>query len=636
MFIASNLLVLFAIAVIILSYSYIIGYPFAKKISSNAAFELSFPLGIAILAITALWINNLLNIGIIQTILIFLLPLGLSFWLNKPTFAFYKEGLLKKSILVLPLLLSFIVASGVCIKVSGSEISLSQPLFDHIKVAVINTIIRDGFPIKNPFTIDPSAGDLFHYYYLFYLLAANIAILFHCSSLNADIILTFIAAFVSILTCFCLLGELLGNSNNRIKAQYILCLFLFSGSIVGLINFISNYKLYKILSTVHPLESWIIQAAWVPQHLLGASCSILALFFLGIKTIKDKYNFFIIVVLIGSGFGFSVWVGGVAFAVVSILLFYDQIRNIEKKKQIIIQWVGVAIASMTLILPVMYNVVCAPTRQSGFPIGFAIYNSSTYGYVVDIFFFFIGALPLWLFVITIGLYFILFQSFTKRFEINCQCKILLFICFSVIFIALVMRSQIASNDLAWRAILFFVLAGSVLLSYYFVEYFTFYNKIFFLLLTLLGFIEPIQFSQLLTYGNGYYLPKPSISELKVINQITNKDDRLLMNGHQNEKFEFWGGNIVSLIMVNRLFCYVNRNFGAAFGPNWANDVFRMDKVVRQFYDGHADENDLALIKQFQCNKIIVTRYDPIWNHIPYHNLKVIYSDNDRKILVFDQ
>lgn len=636
MFIASNLLLLFVLSVILLLYAYVVGYPFAKRLSEFGAFELSFPLGIAISAVTALWINNLFNVGVIQAVFIFLFPLILTFWVNKPSFNCYKIGFLNKPILILPLVLSFIVASGVCIKTNGPEIAISTPLFDHIKVALINTMIRDGFPLKNPFCIDPSAGDLFHYYYLFYLLAANIVLLFHCSSLNADILLTFVAAFISILTCFCLLKELFAGSKNIIKVQYLLCLFLSSGPIVFFIDSISKHKLFHILSQEHPLEAWVVQAAWVPQHLLAASCSILALFFLGVKPIRDRYSFFIVTILIGAGFGFSVWVGGVAVAVVSIFLLCDQIYYRHDKKSVLLHWGCVAIASLVIALPLTYNVTHAPTSHAGFPIGFAIYNTSTHHAFMDLLFFFVGALPLWLFVTTIGLYFILFKGVIKRVKINHQCKILFLICFGVLFIDLLMRSQIANNDLAWRSFLLYVLAGNVLLSYYFIEYFTLPYKIFFIILALVGLIEPIQFSKHLFYGNGYYRPQLSLNELKFINQITNRGDRLLLSGHHNENFEIWGGNILSSIMIDRSFCFVNISYTLAFGPNWGSDIVKMDNAIQQLYNGTANKNDLELIKQFQCNKIIVTHDDPIWKAMPYKDLTNIYSDQNRKIYIFNK
>lgn len=636
MFIVSNLLFLMIITVILLFYSYVVGYPFARKVNKYGSFELSFPLGIAILGITALWINNLFNIGTFQAAIIFLFPLGLTFWINKPSIECYKKGFSDKPIIILPLILSFIAVSGVFIKINGSDVGISTPLFDHIKIALVNSIVRDGFPIINPFCIDPSAGELFHYYYLFYLLSANIVVFFHCSGLNADIILAFISAFISIFTCFYLLSKLFSKSINKKKCQYLFCFFLFSGSIVSFVDLLTGYKLFKILSNVHPLESWIVQAAWVPQHLLAASCSVLALFLIGVKNLNNKIILFSIIILVGAGFSFSVWVGGLTFAVVSLMIFVEQIVGKKNKKNVLINWLWLVLGSFIIILPIMYNVITVPVRESGFPIRIFIYNSSVYKQFIDFIFFFTGAMILWFPVIIIGLYCLIFEILLKRIKIDPSFRVILFICLGSIFVSLFIHSSIYNDDLGWRAILLFVLTGTTIVTFYVNEYCSSFKKAIFIFIALIGIIEPLNFSKMLIFGADYYRPRPSLKELNKITHQTHKQDRLLINIHQNETFEPWGGNLLPPVMVNRKFCFQNISYVKTFGPNWGDKVELMDHAIRQFYNGKANDKDLALIKQFQCNAIIVTRYDPVWSYMPYTDLTSVYSDKNLRIYNFNR
>lgn len=612
-------------------YYYIVGYPIAQKITNKACFELSFPITIAIVATLSLLINNIFNVGIIQSIIIFIIPLLISCCICNPCVFFIKDICQNKCILILPIIMSCVIASALFIKTSGIDITFSIPIFDHIKVAVIDSITRNGLPISNPFLISHSNDGVFHYYYLWYLLAANISIIFHISGYSSDIILTFITSFVSILTAFFLVSEIC-SKKNKIKAQYIICLLLFSGPSIDVINIILNGHLSDILSHNHSLETWIYQAAWVPQHLLSASFVVLSLYLLGTIDKYNRYIFFIIVSLIVSAFGCSVWVGGITFFVISIIIFIYDLITSNRKKIVILNWLSVSIVSILLSTPLIYNMLSAPKRVGQSPIALSIYDTSTGGKLYDLIFFFVGAMPIWITVITISFYIILFKITFHRLSINKECKILLLIGVGSLLTALCIKSQIANNDLGWRAILPFVISGASISSIFFVQFFSETLKYIILIIASISSLSSIQFVRELIYGESYFTPKTSISDFLKIRDVTDKTDRLLNNIHENgyEEREPLRANILPALVMNRSFCFQGVGYARAFGADWGKDLYRMDAAIDRLYKGQENQQDLDLIKQFKCNKIVVTKSDIIWDHVN-QNLKQIYSSDKIKI-----
>ena len=94
--------------------------------------------------------------------------------------------------------------------------------------------------------------------------------------------------------------------------------------------------------------------------------------------------------------------------------------------------------------------------------------------------------------------------------------------------------------MGWRAILLFVLTGTTIVTFYVNEYCSSFKKVIFIFIALIGIIEPLNFSKMLIFGADYYRPRPSLKELNKITHQTHKQDRLLINIHQNETFEPWG------------------------------------------------------------------------------------------------
>src|ERR1700751_455558 len=81
-------------------------------------------------------------------------------------------------------LLTVAPAAAILPKFSGGAVYLSDQIFDHVKVALIDDMMRFGLPPGNPFFGDPD-HPRFAYYYLWHFAAAELALTVHISAWEA-------------------------------------------------------------------------------------------------------------------------------------------------------------------------------------------------------------------------------------------------------------------------------------------------------------------------------------------------------------------------------------------------------------------------------------------------------------------
>ncbi|HCR3073977.1 TPA: hypothetical protein ON345_004022, partial [Escherichia coli] len=176
-----------------------------------------------------------------------------------------------------------------------------------------------------------------HYYYLWFLSAANISLLTNISGWAADIVLTFITALTSL---FVVCGLIKENSSGKLSTYVIGISSLFGSQIVTYVDRITQGQIFEHISREHSVESWLIQASWVPQHLMAASVVITSCYLIfSINKNSRWISSLVISILISTGVGSSTWVGGVTFAVISFCLFiFDLITNKSEWKFTLSKW----------------------------------------------------------------------------------------------------------------------------------------------------------------------------------------------------------------------------------------------------------------------------------------------------------
>ncbi len=202
-------------------------------------------------------------------------------------------------------------------KYSERGVHLAAPIFDHAKIAVIDAMTRQGLPPVNPVFGTAGAAGRLAYYYLWHFSAAELALTLHVSGWEADIGLTWFTAFASLLLMMALAVWL----SKRAGAAILVVALAASASLREVLSLVfGNYELAPFLQSPTGLAGWLFQTAWVPQHLMSASCVIVAMLLLVHYAQRLQPAYLLILALVAAaGFESSAFVGGVTFAIATVV-----------------------------------------------------------------------------------------------------------------------------------------------------------------------------------------------------------------------------------------------------------------------------------------------------------------------------
>ena len=217
---------------------------------------------------------------------------------------------------VLAGVLALAPAAAIVPKHYGDAVQLADPIFDHAKIAFIDSMARLGVPPVNPVFGEFGAPGRLAYYYLWHFSAAELALVARATGWEADIALTWFTAFAS-LNLMMGLAVWLGK---RSAAIWVAALAT-AGSIWATIYWMAGTDdLRPVLWPPIGMAGWLFQASWVPQHLMSASCVVLAMLLLARYARRQNLTLVLTLALvIVAGFESSTFVGGVTFAIAGLI-----------------------------------------------------------------------------------------------------------------------------------------------------------------------------------------------------------------------------------------------------------------------------------------------------------------------------
>lgn len=209
-------------------------------------------------------------------------------------------------------LVAVAAAAAIMPKFVADGVILAAPIFDHSKAALVDEIARLGLPPTNPFYGEADRPALLAYYYLWHFSAAQFALAPGISGWEADIALTWFTAFASLTLMMGLAVRMSGRSDAAIwVAVMSLGASLRPVMEIGL----GRAAVDQALSDYAGLGAWIVQAAWVPQHLASATCVVLACLLIArLASGGGRLIVPVLALVVTAGYQSSVWVGGVTFA----------------------------------------------------------------------------------------------------------------------------------------------------------------------------------------------------------------------------------------------------------------------------------------------------------------------------------
>jgi hypothetical protein len=217
-------------------------------------------------------------------------------------------------------------------KYSERGVHLAAPIFDHAKIAIIDAMTREGLPPVNPVFGTAGAAGRVAYYYLWHFSAAELALTLHVTGWEADIGLTWFTAFASLLLMMALAVWL----SKRAGAAILVVALAASASLREVLSVVfGNYGLEPFLQSPTGLAGWLFQAAWVPQHLMSASCVIVTMLLLVHYAQRQNLGYVpTLALVVAAGFESSAFVGGVTFAIAAVVSSPLLFAAIETKRRL--------------------------------------------------------------------------------------------------------------------------------------------------------------------------------------------------------------------------------------------------------------------------------------------------------------
>jgi hypothetical protein len=525
-------------------------------------------------------------------------------------------------------------ALAVMPKFGGSGVFLAEPMFDHSKVAMIDDMARLGLPPGNPFFAPAGESARFAYYYLWHFSAALFPLLLRVSGWEADIALTWFTAFASLTL---MMGFAVWFSGRRMAALWVLALSLAISLRPLLAAIFGEAALDRVLSPAPVVQGWIEQASWVPQHLAGASCAILAVFL--VTRLMENGRWLVIPVLalvVAAGFESSTWIGGIVFAAATPVLGLALLLSAPpgERGALLARAALAAILALIIAAPFLHDeYIATAARSVGVPIGLEPYH--VFGTLfppalrraLDLPGFWLILLPVKLPAVfitgIIGVSGVIGARSLgpEQHRAAMAMAILTAVGFGI---AWLFASTIANNDLGWRAILPGVMALTIFASVALMRWLTLrrvWAAIAAMALLALGLPDGLRF--IAQNAQGYASPDATAFAATpdlwaAVRRHTAPDERVGNNPLFLGDMVRWPVNISWALLADRRSCFAGWNLARAYVALPGAGIDRINTLFEQVFAGNGTADDVhALAREYDCRVIVVVPSDGAWRHDPF-------------------
>jgi hypothetical protein len=538
------------------------------------------------------------------------------------------------------------VAVAILPKTYGDSVILAPAIFDHSKLAMIDEMTRHGLPPGNPFFHEVGGPERLVYYYLFYYSAAGLSLLTGISGWEADVALTWFAAFSALLL---MMGLAAWFAGRPLAALWVLPLAVSASLRPLLFMLFERERVDAVLLGATGFAGWQSQAAWVPQHLMSATCVMVAVLLLGQLAKRQSVLLvatFVLVVV--AGFESSTWVGGVGFAVAALAVGVVLLIRAQPRERLPFV-AGAAVAgvlAICLAAPFLYDQFAATAmRASGFPMALRPYYvlgdwfPAQLRRVLD--------LPaFWLVFLVVefpavyltGAFMLCKLAGSKELEPERKqvAVTLAALCAASLTVSWLLVSTIANNDLGWRV----VLPGAMVLTvfaavglYRWLATRAVIPVAVALALLALGLPEGVGYLRENIVGkpakSGRAFAKaPALWE--AVRRHLAPGERVGNDPHFLGDLTLWDVNISWSLLSNRRSCFASEPLVLAYTS--LPDA-RRHEIYWQFNNVFAGEGSAEDIREFatryNCHLIVMTAQDKAWAHDPF-TASPFYSLVDEK------
>ena len=364
-------------------------------------------------------------------------------------------------------LLALAPSAAILPKLSGDAVYLAAPIFDHSKVALVEDMMKFGVPPGNPFF-----GDAFprlSYYYLWHFSAAELALATGISGWDADVAMTWFSSFAS-LTMMMGLAVWLGG---RAAAILVVILSTTASARTVLAWIFGSENVDAVVGRAAGFGGWLFQSAWVPQHVMSATCAVAAVIL--ISELARRGSVLLVMTLalvVAAGFESSTWIGGVTFAMAAPVVAIVIIGRLGPRRRLlfIASLAIAAVLAMGFAMLLLRDQLDA-TAGKGSAVALQFYPvlesyfSDSLRAVLDPPAFWMVLLPIELSAVYVIGMIALVQLFSSsKFEDDRSCaRTVAALALTSLAVCWLFTSTLAENDdLGWRAVLVAAMALTVL------------------------------------------------------------------------------------------------------------------------------------------------------------------------------
>jgi hypothetical protein len=520
-------------------------------------------------------------------------------------------------------LTALVPAMAIMPKVTASGILLAPPLFDHVKIALVDGILRTGLPVPNPFYGPDDPGHL-AYYYLWHVGTAMLARVTQVGGWAAEAAATGFTGFAALMLMLGL-ARAFGGGTVAFLAVALLSL---CGSMRPLLSHVIGAgRIDALVPRGGDIGGWLNQAAWVPQHVAGACCALVsALLMLRLAEGGGVLVALFLGLAVAAGFESSVWVGGIGFAVAGGVLGVWLVRRAAwpERTRFFLRGCGAAVLAGLLILPLFLAELQAARARGGS--GLALRPYAVFGggsHVLDVPGFWFFLLPFaWPAAVPLGV-----AGAWRRIRAGSDAGLLpclgLFglMCLCV---AWLLRSTIDNNDLGWRAGLpaLLVLTG---LAAVWLDHLA-ARKAWLALGVCCGIAAlgvPDSVRMVGEYASGQ-LPGDAVAFARsealwqAVRRNTRPTDRIANNPRFVGAATPWPVNISWATLSDRPSCYAGWATVIAYGALPRQQLLAVDHRMTRVFDGAPLAGDVAALALAQnCAAAVITPADGAWLHDPF-------------------
>jgi hypothetical protein len=525
-------------------------------------------------------------------------------------------------------ILALAPAAALLPKFSGAAVYLSDPIFDHSKIAIIDAMTRQGLPPINPIFDEFGTPGQLAYYYLWHFSAAGVALTLGVSGWEADIGLTWFTAFASLTLMMALAVWLSKDSRTAI----LVVLLAAAASLRAPLGWLSgSHDLVPFLAHPNGFAGWLFQSAWVPQHLMSASCTLTAMLLVVLYAHRPSIVLLLTLVLIvTAGFESSTYVGGVTFAIGALaaapVLFVriDPAQRLRFAAGLAVTAVLIACLAAPFVISQLAIVAArhdpAPIVIRHFQVLGAMFPPSLRR-ILDLPAYWLIELPLEFPATYVAGALALFAMLRSKISPRKKTAAAVFACLAGagLMASWLLASTLGdNNDLAFRAVL---PAAMILIVAAAAGMMRLPHRALIAAAALGGLVLSLpETIQLIRFDvDGHPVPDATLfaqsPELWAeVRRYAAPTDRVANNPLFLQDLTPWPANMSWALLANRSSCFAGRELALAFAPLPAARREAINEQFIRVFDGEGTTEDVQqMASQYNCDVIVITAQDKAWD-----------------------